>query len=259
MPSRRADASKKWPMRASGQDGQAPVGPPVLLNLTREGCLAYLLDHRGLRAVRPGGRWKSGNGSAISLGGGLEMRIVFSVILTLVLLGGARTARGDFVVNGGFQSGDFTGWTTNPGNFILAGSGYAGSNGAVLDVTSSLAQTVTTPVGTPLDLTFALAYTGSPGSTFQVSFGGNLLPDPTFTSDGNFTIYKDTVTPGSASNVLQFNFTLPDDGSFFTLSDVSLASRGVSAVAEPGTLALLGIGAALLGGCARRRRPALTQ
>jgi hypothetical protein len=223
-----------------------------LLNLTREALLAYLPRHCRARDTRNGGG-ADGNGDTTCPGTEFEMRRIFSVALTLVLLGGAGLARGDYVTNGGFQTGDFTGWTVGSGNFVLPGAGYAGSNGAVLDVSGSLSQTVTTPTGAPLDLTFFLAYSGNSGSSFTASFGGNPLPTPTYTSDGTFTTYKETVTATSASNVLKFSFTLPDASSFFTLSDVSLTGRGVAVVPEPGALVLLGIGAVLLGGFARRR------
>lgn len=180
------------------------------------------------------------------------MRRVLSV-LTLVLLGGAGPARGDYLVNGGFQTGDFTGWSVSgPGPFVLPGLGYTGDNGAVLSTLGSpvtLSQTVTTPTGAPLDLTFYLAGDGTTPNTLQVSFGGNVLLDQTDLPGQAYTAYTFAVTPTSTSSVLQFSFQ--DDDGFFTLSDVGLS--GVAAVPEPGSLDLLVLGAVLLGGFVRRR------
>ncbi len=185
------------------------------------------------------------------------MRRVLSVVLTLGLLAGAGPAHGDYVVNGGFQTGDFTGWSlSGPGPFVLPGLGYTGDNGAVLSTLGSqviLSQAVTTPTGAPLDLTFFLAGDGSTPNTLQVSFGGNVLLDQTNLPGQGYTAYKFAVTPIPTSSVLEFSFQ--DDGGFFTLSDVSLTD--VASVPEPGSRSLLVLGAILLGGFVRQRPVAL--
>jgi hypothetical protein len=187
------------------------------------------------------------------------MRRFLFVALTLVLLGGAGPARGDYLVNGNFGTGDFTGWTVSgSGPLVVPGLGFAGSNGAVLSTFGTpvtLAQTVTTPTGAPLDLSFFLAGDGSKPNMIEVTFGSNVLLNETDLAGQSNTPYKFTVTPTSASNVLQFSFQ--NDNGFFTLSDTSLTGRGVSATPEPGSLGLLGVGVVLLGGFARRRRLAL--
>jgi hypothetical protein len=184
-------------------------------------------------------------------------------MLTLVLLLGAGEARGDYVTNGGFETGNFNGWTLSGNSsqfFVSPSAAFTGNFGAAIttnDGMGFLSQTVTTPIGSPLDLTFFLAGDGNTGETneIKVSWNGTVLLDQTNFTDPNFNAFKLTVTPTSATNTLQLGFE--NDSGFFSLDDVSLNGRGVATAPEPGSLALLGLGGVLVGGFVRRRKPAL--
>jgi hypothetical protein len=189
------------------------------------------------------------------LQGGLKMSRVRGFLLTLLLLSATGPARGDFITNGGFETGDFTGWTLSSGTAVVSGAAaHTGNFGAMLTTSGaegSLSQTVTTPTGSPLTLTFFLASDGVTPNHFQVSFGGKQLLNLPNIPQQNFTEYQFSVTPSSASNLLQFKFH--DDKGSLSLDDVSLTGAHIDTAPEPGSLALLGIGGVFLGGFARRR------
>src|SRR5262249_33737351 len=154
------------------------------------------------------------------------MRRGFRICLPLVLLCGGARARGDYVTNGGFETGDFTGWSQSgdtSGIFVSPSAAFAGGQGGVGSTNGAmgfLSQTVTTPVGSPLDLAFFLAGDGSTPNEIQVSFGGTLLLDQTNLLNPDFIAFKLTVTPTSANNVLEIGFR--NDNGFFAIDDVAL-------------------------------------
>ena len=184
------------------------------------------------------------------------MRRNCGVLLVLVLVVGTGQVRGDFVTNGGFETGDFTGWTQSgdtSGLFTSLSAPFTGNWGAVLSTSTAmgfLSQTLTTPVGAPLDLSLFLASDGNTPNEFKVTFNGAVLLDQMNLGQQDYTAYKFTVTPTAASNLLEIGFR--NDNGFFQLDNVSLNGRGVAAVPEPGSLALLAIGGLFLGCFARR-------
>jgi hypothetical protein len=207
--------------------------------------------------------WLRGAAAArlpIGQGEGAKMRRVFGIVLTLVLLAEAGQARADYVTNGGFETGNFSGWTLTGDTsslFVSPSAAFTGNDGAVLSTNGAmgfLSETLTTPTGSPLDLSLFLASDGSTPNELTVSFGGTTLIDEKDFTGSNYTAFKLTVTPSSATNVLQIGFQ--NDNGFFTLDNVSLDGRGVAATPEPGSLTLLGLGGLLVGGFARRRRHA---
>ena len=145
------------------------------------------------------------------------------------------------LTNGGFETGDFTGWTVvNPdGNMIVAGfNPHTGSFAAELgtaDQFGFLSQTVSTTPGALYRLDYWLNGDGNPTATtneFQVSWNGQFIFDQTNLPD---TVYHHYLFPNLAvsgtSTVLQF--AAQDNVGFLSLDDVSLV-----AVPEPATLGL---------------------
>jgi hypothetical protein len=140
----------------------------------------------------------------------------------------------NLVQNGGFETGDFSGWTTN-GNFtstfVATNSAYAhsGTFGASLGPVGSLgflSQTLATTSGTSYLLSLWLdSPNGSAPNEFSVSWNGNTFFDQTNLPAIGWTNIQLTVTATGTSTVLQFGFR--DDPSFLGLDDISVvASQG---------------------------------
>ena len=195
-------------------------------------------------------------------------------LATIALCSLASTTRAqELVVNGGFESGDFSGWTVNDPSFNPPNpTGYTilGNNPALAHSGSwhvslgaspnpgSLLQTLNTTPGQAYALSFWLASDKSdPAATvdndFQIFWNGALVQDfanvPALgTTNSYFTLtFSNLVATGSTTD-LEFRYVNNDD--YFRLDDVSVTA----AVPEPSTIALavFGLGAIAFG--ARHRR-----
>lgn len=169
-------------------------------------------------------------------------------------------AHADLIVNGGFETGDFTGWTqsgffidtTNPDSGVYdASTGCSGASCATVGDPNSafIYQDVATTVGTTYDLTFFYDSGQLPafGSELLVLFG-----DPTASSlstvvdfvdvdtSGAYAEYQGTVT--ATALTLQLEFLGRQDLDFYYVDDVSLNAQ-ISAVPEPSPFLLVLLGA----------------
>jgi hypothetical protein len=187
-----------------------------------------------------------------------EMRRVILAMLCVYVLSvsGGRTLAGELVVNGGFETGDFTGWTligAPSNNFVGTDFPHSGIYDAVFGQSGSLgslSQTLATTIDTPYTLSFWFAGDGDTPSEFTASIGGKLLLDlvnPPLDTTYHQYIYDFTAT--STSTVLSFGFR--DDVFFINLDDVSVVPA--TAVPEPTSMIPLGIGMASLAGYAGYR------
>nr|WP_186329620.1 PEP-CTERM sorting domain-containing protein [Variovorax boronicumulans] len=169
----------------------------------------------------------------------------------------AAPVQANLVTNGGFETGDFSGWTqtgdasfngvqcAGPGASVYAGncSAYFGS----LEQ-SGIAQTIDVgSIGNFWSLSFAFMPDGGMPSSFTVSFGGKTLLSITDPVASDFMVYQFSGFTTAENMTLSFDF-------FDPVGFLSLDAVEVTAVPEPATTALMG--AALAGLLAMRRRKA---
>jgi hypothetical protein len=185
-----------------------------------------------------------------------------------LLLCGAGQARANLIVNGGFETGDFTGWTLtgNPGFISIVSGGlqhsgnFAASFGAVGSPTNlSQTQNIATIAGHTYTLDFWLRNDGGPENHFTASFDGVTVVKLDNSSAFGYTEFTFSNLVAT-SNSTAVSFSFQQNPSFWRFDDVSVEDNTPPAVPEPASLALFGIGSAGIVGYGwrqRRRRVAL--
>jgi hypothetical protein len=189
-----------------------------------------------------------------------NMKALPKVLLALTAIGAlsfAYPAKANLITNGGFETGDFSGWTVlgtdndvvGAQPFTLPHSGNFQALFASGD--NSISQNVTTTPGSSYVITFWLAANvregGSP--SISVNWGGSNIFSDSFTSPFGYTEYTFPVSALSPATQLQFQFS-SIFGNVFYLDDISVTRAGVPDGGS--TVSLLGL--ALLGLAALRRK-----
>jgi len=163
----------------------------------------------------------------------------------------------ELVTNGGFETGNFAGWTQG-GNLgfqsVTGGAAHSGSFGAHLGPVGSpgtLSQLLNTVAGQTYTISFWLANEGNPPDSFTASFDGNpLLFSLSDSAPFGYQQFSFIAT-GTAPTLLQFTFQ--QNPSFWDLDDISVQGPAGS-VPEPATWAMMLLGFAGIGAAMRRRR-----
>ena len=178
-------------------------------------------------------------------------------VVSLLGLGITQSARANLITNGGFETGDFSGWTVSGINNDVIGSDrftspHSGNFQAIFGFAdNSISQNVTTTPGSPYVVTFWLAADVSHGGSPSVSvnWGGSTIFSDSLISSFGYTEYTFNVNALSPATQLEFQFS-SIFGNHFYLDDISVTGAGVPDGGS--TVSLLGF--ALLGVAMLRRK-----
>lgn len=171
-------------------------------------------------------------------------------------------AHANLVTNGGFERGDFSGWTqtgeTDFNGVQCPGSDasvYAGNCSAFFGSTFSgggIAQSIDFgSVGMTWNLSFAFQPDGGVPSSLTVLFGGQTLLSLMEPSAGDYQLYQFSGITTEENMTLAFNFFSPVG--YLFLDGVSVTASA-TAVPEPASTALVGAGLASLLFLRRRKK-----
>lgn len=184
-----------------------------------------------------------------------------SLAVAVISFGTALLAQ---VQNGGFETGDFTGWTlsgdtaftgvcdvsTCPGGFAPYQGTYAAYFGPVGD-TATISQMIPTTPGVQYTLDFFLANPG--GGTpnyFSASLGSAAFSVTNFGAAFGWTEF--TISDLATTSSTELSFTFRNDPGYWFLDNVSVSSSQ-GTTPEPGTFVLFGSGLVGIGALVRRK------
>ena len=189
----------------------------------------------------------------------LRLKTAFSYFLVSVVALAFCSSAGavSIVTNGGFETGDFTGWTQtgnstfngvqSPGPSSTVHSGNSSAFFGPIGTVGGISQNLVTIPGASYIVDFWFLPDGGNPSSFSASFGGTTLVSLTNPAAGPYTEFSFGVTATGANTILAFNFR--DDPGFLFLDDVS-----VSQTPLPAALPLFAGGLGVIGLLARRRK-----
>jgi VPDSG-CTERM motif len=163
----------------------------------------------------------------------------------------AYPAKANLVTNGGFETGDLTGWVSQFWSVEGTAFGVSPHSGNFQAVTflpglAALSQTLATTASQSYTIDFWVA-AASAGAAVSVTWGDSIFFSHFFPSSSGYTEFTFNVTASNASTGLLF----ASPGSGLLLDDVSVNPSGVGVPDGGATVSLLGC--ALLGLATLRR------
>jgi len=183
-----------------------------------------------------------------------QIRLAVGVGIVVAALGISPQASAsvNLVTNGGFDTGDFSGWTQfgNTGfsnvRYDSATQGFYGNFGAVGSL-GGISQSFATVAGKDYAVSFDLSNFGGSPNEYKVEFGSTVLVHEYNQSPYSYQHFSYITTAASSTTSLEFSFR--QDPSFFSLDGVS-----VNPVPEPEEWAMMAISIPLVGWQIRRKQ-----
>jgi hypothetical protein len=181
--------------------------------------------------------------------------LVIAGCLAAAAMFAGPAAHANPVANSGFETGDFSGWTTfgdqtfSSVNMVFPHTGAFAASFGPYQTTGGISQLVTTVAGEYYAVEFWLKNESDvqnqiTSSLFEFSWDGATQMTLTDAPEFDYTRYAFNLLASGSSTELKFTFR--QDAAFWDLDDVQ--------VPEPGSLALAGLAIGLAAMQGRRRR-----
>ncbi len=145
-------------------------------------------------------------------------------LLVAAMLAACASASANQIVNGDFETGDFSGWTQSGGNVAtgvgnLFHTGQYGYHAGTVQP-GALTQTINTMIGEKYDFKFWVANGYGGTNSFSASWNGNTVLSLTNAQGFLYTFYTYQITADTVQTEIKFTYShVPD---FYGFDDVAV-------------------------------------